>query len=120
MYRYLETYDFSNFGVCIDDNGEVILKNKHKENLINKEIYLLEEIEILVETLTKVIKQKDIERINQVAHKIKLLSNEIGLEELKVLAFKVELAARRGNIEDAVNKAKDIPYVFQVIKKSMS
>ncbi|AQS10151.1 hypothetical protein CLOBY_22940 [Clostridium saccharobutylicum] len=57
--------------------------------------------------------------IESLANKIKNLSNEIGIEELKTTAFKIELDARRGNFEQLTNKVQRANSIFQAFKKSV-
>ena len=57
--------------------------------------------------------------IEALAHKIKDLSNKIGIEELKTIAFKIELAARRGNFEMLIEKGQKASHIFEVFKKSV-
>lgn len=50
----------------------------------------------------------DIVSVEHIAHRIKLDSGFLDRDELKIIAFKVELAARRGDLEEAYNKCLDL------------
>jgi hypothetical protein len=51
-------------------------------------------------------------------NKIKLLANHSGLEEIKSLAFKSELAAKRDNLEEAMDYANRIRQIIEVYRKT--
>jgi len=51
-------------------------------------------------------------------HRIKLLANRYGLEEIKTLAFKAEPAARRDNMEDAVSYVNRIRQIIETYRKT--
>jgi HPt (histidine-containing phosphotransfer) domain-containing protein len=52
--------------------------------------------------------------IEEIAHKIKNNCNLIEADELKTLAFKIELAARRENQEEATKYALLIKQEFEI------
>ncbi len=64
-------------------------------------------------------KNADLMAIENVAHRIKILAVEVNAEKVKDCAFKIELAARRGNLEDADKYLYDMKQVFQELKDSM-
>jgi HPt (histidine-containing phosphotransfer) domain-containing protein len=53
--------------------------------------------------MDKAIENDDIMMIENLAHEIKTQSSKIDAIEIKDIAFKIELAARRGNLKEAVS-----------------
>jgi PAS domain S-box-containing protein len=111
--------DISDVGICIDESGEIILKPKETKLLNKKDLSTLDELTKLIEALNDTVKRGEISDIEMLAHKIKNLSNEIGIEELKIISFKIELAARRGDFSKAAKRVEKIENIFEVFKKSM-
>ena len=62
------------------------------------------------------LSQEKIDRIEEIAHKIKNNCNLIEADELKTLAFKIELAARRENQEEASKYALRIKQEFEIYR----
>jgi len=60
---------------------------------------------------------QDVNQIEVVAHEIKGLANQIGSDELISAAFKAELAARRGNLEEALEHIRHISRICEEYKK---
>jgi PAS domain S-box-containing protein len=90
--------------------------DKLSESRVNNHIFkmdlesLLHTISIYIRKLQMVIAHKDLILIERIAHKIKVLSIQAGVDKIKNLAFKIELAARRGDMDAAneiYNKMKE-------------
>jgi PAS domain S-box-containing protein len=111
--------DLSNISICFDESGEIVLKSNEIQCLDKKELSILDELSISIKSLNDAICKNEIGAIEILAHKIKGLSYEIGIEELKTIAFKIELAARRGDFDRAIEKAQKIDDIFEVFKKSI-
>ena len=109
--------NLSEIGICFDDNGEVVLKQKEIRDFDHIKQSHLAELSDLVETLNDAIIYNKIASIEVISHKIKNLSNEIGIEELKTVAFKIELSARRGNFNEVIDKIQIMNSIFDVFKK---
>jgi PAS domain S-box-containing protein len=119
IYVHKDIVDISDVGICINESGEISLKVRKTQPLINKELSLLDELSDLIEALNDAITRVGISDIEMLSHKIKNLSNEIGIEELKTISFKMELAARRGDFSKVVEKFKKAEHIFEVFKKSI-
>ncbi|HYE82479.1 MAG TPA: PAS domain S-box protein [Clostridia bacterium] len=78
---------------------------------------LLKSMDVNINLLKCSIKQNDLSSIERYAHVIKKLSSEISATTVKGAAFKVELAARRGNITEAVEYFDLVTEEFLKYKK---
>lgn len=113
-----ENENISDVKICIDESGEVVLKPMDIRNMGKNEWVHLDKLSLLVKSLNDALSRNEVATIEMLAHKIKNLSNEIGIEELKTISFKIELAARRGDFDDAIAKAQKINDIYEVFKKS--
>ncbi|MDR3601721.1 MAG: PAS domain S-box protein [Desulfosporosinus sp.] len=99
--------------VMISETGKVI--NIKAEGLLEHDkLSILQAISQDIEELRLALTDKDMNIIEEVAHKIKINCNLIEADELKNLAFKVELAARRENQEKAAEYALRIIQEFEI------
>jgi len=53
------------------------------------------------------------------ANTVKSLSDKINAEEVKDAAFKTELAARRGNLQNAIRQIIKVKEEYEIFKKSL-
>lgn len=74
---------------------------------------VIAEIKENISGLMELSRLGDITTIEKLAHEIKQLSVMINAEKVKVLAFRVELAARRGDFAEAVELAVELDSVFK-------
>lgn len=117
-----QNQDIQNVAICMDDNGEVLFKHKACEASDKKECkYLLKlsylvELSDLVEQLGRGAQENEVEAIEKLAHKIKDLSVQIGMDALKDVAFKIELAARRGDFKELAENAKNVKEIYDTFK----
>lgn len=111
--------DDEDIGVRISENGEIEFFSKEKKGLSSTELSLFKELSKVIEKLNDVLGCKEVQDIEQVANSIKTISNSIGIDEIKSIAFKAELAARRGNLNESVEYALKIQNEFETLKKSV-
>jgi PAS domain S-box-containing protein len=111
--------DISEIGICIDKVGDVVLKQIEVSSFDKKDSNMLDELSNAIDSMNNDLYKEEFSMIEAMAHKIKNLSNELGIEELKTIAFKIELAVRRGNFELLIEKGQKARYVFEVFKKSV-
>ena len=97
----------------ISETGKV-LNIKPEESLGRDKLSILQEISQDIEELRLALTYKDMNFIEDIAHKIKNNCNLIEADELKTLAFKIELAARRENQEEATKYALGIKQEFEI------
>jgi len=125
LFKFIEKYtlkkdeniNLSNISILIDENGEVALKSSEIESFDKINLNRIDELSFLVESLNNSLVKNEVISIETLAHNIKNLSNEIGIEELKTISFKIELAARRGNFDELINSAEKLSQIFAVFKK---
>lgn len=96
----------------IEINKFIIDYAKSMESLLKD----MEESSILLKSS---IEQKDLSGIEKHAHLIKNLSSEMSATEVKDAAFKVELAARRGSIIEAVETFDIVTKEIKKYKKQI-
>ena len=94
-------------------NGK-ILHIKSEVPLGHDKLSILQEISRDIEELSLALTDKDINIIEDIAHKIKANCNLIEADELKTLAFKIELAARRENQAEAAKYTLRIKQEFEI------
>lgn len=108
--------DLSEVNIYIDNYGEVVIKENDEKVVTKSEASFIDDITSLIESFNNEIKNDDLDAIEVLAHRIKILANELGIEELKTICFKVELSARRGNLKEARERGKEVKHIFKVYK----
>ncbi|BCZ44352.1 diguanylate cyclase [Clostridium gelidum] len=111
--------DISDVGIYLDEVGNIVLKKIEVPSFDKKDSPLLNELSKAIDAMNNDLEKREFLMIESLAHKIKDLSNKLGIEELKIIAFKIELATRRGNFEMLIEKGRKASYVFEVFKKSV-
>lgn len=99
--------------VRISEAGKV-LNIKSEVPKGRDKLSILQEISRDIEELKLALTYKDMNIIEDIAHKIKNNCNMIEADELKTLAFKIELAARRENQGEATRNAQLIQREFEM------
>ena len=96
-------------GIFINEDGDVQYvqaKNNDTINQLPQEAMCeLNEKMQLIETA---LKKEDFIMIEELAHFIRVKSKEVDLTNLKDISFKVELSARRGNLEEATKNINNL------------
>lgn len=108
----------SEIEVRISDDGKLI-KTKHNESTKACNAVLLEQIEKKIGEFEETIISNDLAAIENYANKLKDLFNKIDSDDLKSTAFKIELFARRGDLEKAIKYSIQIQREFATFKKSL-
>lgn len=104
----------------VTENGDIVFTHKRRK-LSDKELEnTLEQVSKKIKKLTKVIESNDLEQVELIAHDIKETFNEIDAIEMKDIAFKIELAARRENLKEATVYVMKAAYEFEVYKKLLN
>ncbi len=96
----------------IDENGHIMHINEVNIGKYEVNTSLIYEIENVAARLGECIELRDLELSGKFAHDIKNLCNKMGADELKSLAFQIELAVRRNNF-------KDILYTYLTFDKEL-
>jgi len=101
--------------IQINDSGEVVYVSAVADSL-KKAPSALTGINAMLVGIDDETMQ-DVNQIEVVAHEIKGLANQIGSDELISVAFKAELAARRGNLEEALEHIGHISRICEEYRK---
>ncbi|MCT4621635.1 MAG: PAS domain S-box protein [Marinisporobacter sp.] len=100
----------------MEDFKTIFEENKIKlEKEEQKKIF--DEIKEHIRKLEQHIEGHKILSIEKIAEKIKILSNQLDLDELKSVAFKMQLAVRRGDFDKAIIHAFEITHEFRVVSE---
>lgn len=111
--------DLSQVGVCIDENGEIALKHRVAQVDISKDPKKLKELSDAITELNDYLSKGGFDLIESLADQIKELANKMDIEELKIVAFKIQLDARRGDFEKVPEKLDQANDIFKVYQKTI-
>jgi PAS domain S-box-containing protein len=78
----------------------------------------LKEMAELVQKLRSVVVANDPAQTEEKAHSLKIMANNLDAIEIKDLAFKAQLAARRGNWQEAVNCVSRLGDTYDTYRRS--
>ncbi|HBV87253.1 MAG TPA: hybrid sensor histidine kinase/response regulator [Desulfosporosinus sp.] len=98
--------------IRISETG-IVLSTKI-EGAVNDKYSILQEVSRDIDELRHALSFEDIGLIEEIAHNIKKHCDIIEADELKMLSFKVELAARRENLEQAAKCALTLIQEFEI------
>ncbi|AFM40688.1 PAS/PAC sensor hybrid histidine kinase [Desulfosporosinus acidiphilus SJ4] len=106
-----------NAQIKISESGKIVNYNpdlslRDDKTSIDKN-YIIQEISQDIMDLNTGIALNDFSLIEQIAHKIKNASQQIDADNLKTLAFKIELAARKENIKDVIKYIQGVKREFE-------
>ncbi len=77
----------------------------------------MDDIAVLLRRLAAAADAFDSDLIEEAAHGIKEIANQIDAEDLKTAAFKTELAIRRGNVQEAREHIAKLKDTFNTYRK---
>jgi len=104
--------------VSISETGKILnVESKDTTSITSDKASIIQEISEDIEELIVSVAYKDVCVIEDIAHKIKNKCNIIEADEVKTHAFKTELAARRGNINEVIKNAQLITRELETFKK---
>ncbi|KUO70379.1 MAG: hypothetical protein APF81_19490 [Desulfosporosinus sp. BRH_c37] len=102
--------------ISISETGKIL--NVKPDTCANSDkTSIIQEISEDIGELMVSIDYRDVCVIEDIAHKIKSNCNILEADDVKTHAFKTELAARRGNIDEAIRNAQLINREFEIFKK---
>ena len=102
----------------LTDEGIVLSQQKKSlsaENMISR----IQESSQDIKKLGIATKSGDLVAVEHIAHRLKKSFIEIDADNLKTLAFKIELAARRGDLEGAMAHQSVLEREFEIYKKTL-
>ncbi|WP_318503979.1 PAS domain S-box protein [Bacillus sp. T3] len=113
--------DQENLSFRLNENGEIEFFHKKPEEAVGlSQPSSFKELSKLVDELMSKLQQSEMESIDNLAHRIKVLANLIGLDEIKTMAFKTELASRRGNLVETYQFSLKIHDEFKILEKAIN
>lgn len=107
----------SDLEIRITEDGDLVYKKQYVYTA-NCKKKALEQMEYVITTLDSVIANKSLSVIEGLANQIKKLCIRIDAEELKNTAFRIELSARRGDIEETILKCNQLQKGFLELKET--
>ena len=102
--------------VFLTDSGEIRFSSKNTDRLSGKAKGLLHEIAKNTMRLEHAVEKGNLELIEEIAHTIKKQSIDMECTKIKDMAFKIELAARRGNMGDAAENIKKVEEEVRILQ----
>jgi CheY-like chemotaxis protein len=105
-------------GVALKNNGELMFITKGDIVPHDKVGATIKQISDCITELELSVDNKNTAMIEKLAHKIKELADSIDAYDLKGSAFRVELAARRGDVEGTLLCTMQLRHEFETVKKS--
>ncbi|MDF2605958.1 MAG: arcB1 [Bacillales bacterium] len=105
----------------VGTNGEIELVKSESSIATNQYDHTnINELNLLILELMSIIQFSQLEAIEVLVNKIKILANSMGLDEIKSAAFKAELATRRGNIDETIKYSVKIYEEYKILEKSIN
>ena len=103
----------------IAENGELVFSKMAEAKAIDEVYPIVKDIECNINKLFDMLANGDLAKTELIAHRIKELFNQIDMEEQKGKAFKIELAARRGNLKQVLDYSIQMKNEFETYIKSL-
>lgn len=102
----------------INHAGELVFVNT--SNMLSSEEFtpILSQLDIFMKELHNLVVANNLFQIEETVHSIKELFNLLDNQELKDLAFKIELSVRKGNFYDILKNTELMRDKFELLKKS--
>jgi PAS domain S-box-containing protein len=105
--------------VKITEKG-ILVSNASDEVVIDTPTSeLITELEKKIEEMDSVLHSEDMAVIEGYANSLKKLFIQVEADELKSTAFRIELSARRGNLDDVLFYAKQMIREYDIFRKSI-
>lgn len=105
--------DLSFVNICFDENGEIALKQDSQNNMKSIDSSIFDKLSQAMEELSKTIYEGKFHLVEGIAHELKEVSNNTGMDNLRTAAFKLELSARKNNLNDIIEKTSNIKEIFE-------
>lgn len=107
---------FENMVSGSDISPNIFTKEKKPDK--KQVLFLISEIEKELILLDSALDNNDIMTIERLAHEIKLKLIQVDAAELKDLAFRIELAARRGNLTESISHINKLKSEFKTFRET--
>jgi PAS domain S-box-containing protein len=102
--------------VEIGDNGDVRIAGRRQnlpDSLIAQSVARIGEF---IGEIDAAMKNGDLSSVERIAHQVKIIADKIDADEMKSSAFKIELAARRGDHYEGLACLKSLKSEFEVYR----
>lgn len=83
----------------VNNNGNFVLPTSAYVHIKNEDLVILDELRACIYRLASLCNGDNLLLIENEAHEVKVLANKIGIDSIKGLAFRLELAARKFDIK---------------------
>lgn len=104
----------------LNEEGELVFIRTPVKKSLDELAPILLEAERWIGKLEERLAENNLGGVEGIAHRLKNLYNQIDAEELKGMAFKIELAARRGDLGSALENATQLKFSFETYNKSFN
>ncbi len=112
-----EVMGFSEKAV-INENGEIIFVNSSSILTFEEAKPMIVQLDHFINDLDHMVSENNYFQSEELSHQIKDLFRQLDSEELKDLAFKIELSIRKSNYNDILSNLNLMKYRFDILKKS--
>jgi PAS domain S-box-containing protein len=105
--------------VKLTDQGVLIRTENNVKKSIAQDQMILQKLSIIMEKMESAIELSDLIALEKYAKNVKELYNQIDADELKTTAFRIELSARRSNLEEVIRYSIQLQREFMLFKNSL-
>lgn len=105
--------------VKITDDGVLVYSENSKEKPINDCQRIYKKLSKSMEEIERALSSNNCIALEKYAKIIKELYNQLDVDELKSTAFRIELSARRGKLDETIRYSMQLLDEFEVFKKSI-
>jgi PAS domain S-box-containing protein len=109
--------DIHDLSICLKEDGEIIVEQCTIQRLRRVDISIINRMMQTIISLEEACKSGDINLVERLAHHIKTECSKIDADTVKNAAFRVELAARRGDVEEILQTIKKLHGEYEIFKK---
>lgn len=106
-------------GAYVNEAGEIVFAEKGFVEVKASDLPILEKLQTKITDIESIIENGDLLAVEGVANAVKTLANKINADEIKSAAFRVELAARRGNLQDVIKHVEKLKMEYEISKKAL-
>lgn len=103
----------------INENGDIVFVNGNEGNKKEHMLPVVDQIYNYIGMFGELNIKDDLSAFEEIAHNIKELASRIDADTIKNAAFKIELAARRGDMRDVVRGVMNTECLFETYKKTI-
>lgn len=90
----------------VSNEDSVVVEYNYDKSVVN-------EINNNIDSLKLIIKTENMQEVERIAHDVKVLASSIYADKVKALAFRIELAARRSNLNEVIELFSELNDMFQ-------